>query len=119
MSSTTQSTTAAPPPSPIETSASTAAPSLVPSPTRVVEPTSADTAAFLAEFRSLYPQLADGRRDNPIANLLDNTCQEIGTGKETSIIVVNAGKRAAYQNATPTPDQAQAIYDLASKYCPN
>ncbi|MBY4108368.1 hypothetical protein HQO82_12915 [Rhodococcus fascians] len=63
--------------------------------------------------------MADGRRDDPIANILDNTCQEIGADKEASIVVVNTGKRAAYQNATPTPDQAQAIYDLASKYCPN
>ncbi|WP_051048222.1 hypothetical protein [Rhodococcus sp. AW25M09] len=63
--------------------------------------------------------MADGRRDDPIANILDNTCQEIGADKEASIVVVNTGKRAAYQNATPTPDQAQAIYDLASTYCPN
>ena len=93
-------------------------PSLAPPSASVAEPSAADTAAFVANFRSLYPEFADGRQDTPIANLLDNTCQEIGADKEPRIAVGNTGKRAAYQNATPTPDQAQAIYDLASKYCP-
>ncbi|MBM4569208.1 hypothetical protein GS489_01475 [Rhodococcus hoagii] len=83
------------------------------------EPTAADTAAFVAAFRSAYPELSNGRRDNPIGNLLANTCQEIGIGKEPHIIVSNTGKRAAYQDVSPTAEQAQAIFDLVSEYCPS
>lgn len=44
------------------TSATTAVPSLAPSSAGVAEPTAADIAAFVADFRSLYPELANGRR---------------------------------------------------------
>ncbi|WP_430336346.1 hypothetical protein [Rhodococcus sp. ACT016] len=68
-------------------------------------------------FRSAYPELSNGRRDTPIATLLANTCQEISVGKESHIIVSNAGKRAAYQDVSPAPEQSQAIYDLVSECC--
>ncbi|MFX1787106.1 hypothetical protein [Prescottella equi] len=99
--------------------ASAAASSPSAAPARNDEPTAADTTAFVAAFRSAYPELSNGRRDNPIANLLANTCQEISIGKEPHIIVSNTGKRAAYQDVSPTPEQAQAIYDLVSEHCPS
>lgn len=99
--------------------ASAAASSPAAASTRSDRPTAADTTAFVAAFRSAYPELSNGRRDNPIANLLANTCQEISIGKEPHIIVSNTGKRAAYQDVSPTPEQAQAIYDLVTEHCPS
>ncbi|WP_072691437.1 hypothetical protein [Rhodococcus marinonascens] len=88
------------------------------SPAAAYEPTDADSAAFVTAFRAAYPEMSNGRQDNPIANLLENTYQEISVGKEFSIIASNVGKRAEHQGVCPTPAQSQAIYDLADGYCP-
>ncbi|MGW4341042.1 hypothetical protein ACWEK5_51190 [Rhodococcus koreensis] len=89
----------------------------VPAAAATGEPSAADTAAFVTAFRAQFPEFSTGRKDSPIESLLENTCQEISVGKEQPIIIRNAGKRAEYQGATPTPDQAQAIYDLVASHC--
>ena len=98
---------------------STTSPAPAPAPTVNNEPSAANSAAFVTAFRAQFPEFALGRKDNPIKNLLENTCQEISTNKEPHIIVSNVGKRAANQGVNPTAEQSQAIYDLVASHCSN
>lgn len=118
---TTTSTAVATTTAPAVAATSTTSPAAAPAPAPALnnEPSAADSAAFVAAFRAQFPEFALGRKDNPIKNLLENTCQEISIDKEPDIIVSNVGKRAAYQSINPTAEQSQAIFDLAASHCSN
>ena len=82
------------------------------------ESSDVQVAAFTTAFRTQFPALSTGRRDKSIASVLENSCQEISVGKDEQNLLRNAGMRAAYQDTTPTDQQAAEILALVRAHCP-
>lgn len=74
--------------------------------------------AFVAAFRAQFGELADGRDDTAITNLLTSTCTEIAGGADESSVVADLEIEAASGDSRPSTEQAQRIYDQARLACP-
>ncbi|MFC7448541.1 hypothetical protein [Rhodococcus daqingensis] len=78
---------------------------------------SAKVATFTAAFKVANPDLAEGRDDDAIADILAQTCADIDAGQSEQEIVAGLESRAENNGVKATPDQAQQIYNIAKPAC--
>ncbi|WP_139279986.1 hypothetical protein [Rhodococcoides yunnanense] len=77
----------------------------------------AKVTAFVVAFRAQFGALAENRDDNAIKSLLTSTCTEIAGGTDESAVVAQLEIEAASDDAKPSTEQAQRIYDQAKLAC--
>ncbi|MFI6429824.1 hypothetical protein [Rhodococcus oryzae] len=78
---------------------------------------SAKVATFTAAFKVANPDLAAGRDDEAIEDILAQTCADIDAGQSEQEIVSGLETRAENNGVKATPDQAQQIYNIAKPAC--
>ncbi|MFD4179934.1 hypothetical protein [Rhodococcus sp. NPDC058514] len=78
---------------------------------------SAKVATFTAAFKVANPDLAKGRDDDAIADILVQTCEDIDAGQDESEIVADLEARAENNGVKATQEQAQQIYNIAKPAC--
>ncbi|MFV9455345.1 hypothetical protein ACNJ7E_18115 [Rhodococcus sp. NM-2] len=78
----------------------------------------ADLAAFVAAFRSRYPELASNRNDESIAHIAIEPCIDLANGADEQTVTTTIADQAENRGTLPTPEQAQQIYRLVEPICP-
>ncbi|MEU2006910.1 hypothetical protein ACH47B_37550 [Rhodococcus sp. NPDC019627] len=78
----------------------------------------ADLAAFVAAFRTRYPQLASNRNDDSIAHIAIEPCIDLGNGADEQAVTATIAAQAENRGTVPTPEQVQQIYRLVEPICP-
>lgn len=78
---------------------------------------SAKVSTFTAAFKVANPDLADGRDDDAIADILVQTCEDIDAGQPEAEIVSDLESRAENNGVKATQEQAQQIYNIAKPAC--
>ncbi|AWK74930.1 hypothetical protein CBI38_28580 [Rhodococcus oxybenzonivorans] len=78
----------------------------------------ADLAAFVAAFRTRYPELASNRNDDSIAHIAIEPCIDLANGADEQTVTATITTQAENRGTLPTPEQAQQIYRLVEPICP-
>ncbi len=73
--------------------------------------------AFVVAFKNAFPKLIVDKDETKIASVLTDTCTDIKAGKPEAEVVKNVGARAKSPSADPTPEESQAIYQMAKLMC--
>ncbi|QHE72733.1 hypothetical protein [Rhodococcus sp. WAY2] len=78
----------------------------------------ADLAAFVAAFRTRYPELASNRNDDSIAHIAIEPCIDLANGADEPTVTATITAQAENRGTLPTPEQTQQIYRLVAPICP-
>ena len=78
----------------------------------------AKLTAFVAAFRTAYPNLSSDRDDASIESIVVQTCPDIDSGASDEELVAKVPAVAANGGTAPTGDQAQRILQLVRPACP-
>ncbi|QBJ97687.1 hypothetical protein ERC79_18370 [Rhodococcus sp. ABRD24] len=78
----------------------------------------AKLTAFVAAFRTAYPNLASDRDDQSIETILEDTCADIDANTSEQELVTKVTQRATNGGTVPTDDQARHILQLVKATCP-
>lgn len=78
----------------------------------------ADLAAFVAEFRTRYPELAQGRNDESIEHVVIEPCIDLANGVDQQAVTTTIADQADNRGTRATPEQIQQIYRLIEPLCP-
>jgi len=74
--------------------------------------------AFVAAFRTRYPELAQNRNDASIQHIAIEPCIDLATGVDEQTVTETITTLAEYEGTFPTPEQTQQIYALVVPVCP-
>lgn len=78
----------------------------------------ATLAAFVASFRTGYPNLAEGRNDPSIEHIAIEPCIDLANGADKQTVTATITTWAENDGTVPTADQAEQIYLLVVPTCP-
>lgn len=78
----------------------------------------AKSAAFVASFKAAFSPLAEGRSDEDIKAILDDTCGDLDDSSDEQAVQADIKDRAENNGTEPTDNQARQIYEMAKVACP-
>lgn len=78
----------------------------------------AKLAAFVAAFRTRYPDLSIDRDDESIQEIVLDTCDDIAEGASDQQINDEVRDNAEHDGAVPTQDEVEQIRQMVAPACP-
>ncbi|MFC9895413.1 hypothetical protein ACFVMC_17165 [Nocardia sp. NPDC127579] len=78
---------------------------------------SARAGAFVISFKSAFPQLAAGRADAQIGEILTRTCGNVKAAKAEDAILADIVQLAGNGSAQISEQEAQLVYQMAKNVC--
>ncbi|NLE80043.1 MAG: hypothetical protein GX610_10770 [Rhodococcus sp.] len=78
----------------------------------------AKSAVFVAAYRGAFAGLAEGRSDDDITSVLQETCVDLESSAEPQDVQDEIKSRSENNGTEPTDNQARQIYEMAKVACP-